>query len=142
VTGIRFRRPSRRALAITTLCLVALAGVAVMPANVQETAVNIAAVTGFYAGLVFVGGYHLLTGGKWRDDPVGVNIMLLCSAVTGLFALRCLTLILGDGYPGQRLARLALFAATAAALIWRSRIMIAAQFANLLPPDRQDDDVD
>jgi len=101
------------------------------PIHVQQVMVNITTITGFYAGLVFVGGYHLLTLGKWRQSGMGINVMMLCGSVTGLFGLRCLALLLGDGYPGQLLARQILFALIVGALIWRTRIMVRAQMANL-----------
>lgn len=110
---------------------------ACLPDPVLSALTDVGAVTGFYAGAFFVGGYHLLTQGKWRGSDMGVNVMVVCASVTALFGLRCLALVFGDGFPGQAAAKLVLFAAVAGALIWRTKIMVVAQMANLRDEEDQ-----
>lgn len=120
-----------RRVVVAVLIVGAFVGMLFTPGYAVGMVTDALGVTAFYAGAFFCGGYHLLTLGRWRHSEMGVNIMVLCASITALFGLRCLALLLGEGYPGQAAARVVLFAAIVAALIWRTKIMVSAQMANL-----------
>ncbi len=87
--------------------------------------VNVAAVCVFFGGLVFAGTYHLLA--PWWRSAEGINFMTMAGALTGIFGLRCLALVLGDGYWGQTAVRLLFFVVIGAALWHRWTLLIKAQ---------------
>jgi hypothetical protein len=93
------------------------------------TLINVAAAFAFFAGLVFMATYH--AAAPWRRSAEGQNLMLVSGGVTGLFGLRMLALVFGEGFPGQLLVRLLLFVALAVGLSWRWWLMLRAQMTNL-----------
>lgn len=124
---------SRSRLAAAGVCAASVLVLLVLPRLVLLRAIDVAAVAGFFGGLVFCVTYATLA--HWWRSEEGRNIMLVSAGATGLLALRCLTLVFGDGYWGQLQLRFALFAALTVGLWWRWRLMLRAQLANRTRPD-------
>lgn len=95
----------------------------------MTTLINVVGVFAFFAGLVFMATYHTLA--PWRSSAEGQNVMLVTAGVTGLFGLRMLALVFGEGFPGQLIVRLVMFVALAVGLAWRWWLMLRAQLTNL-----------
>jgi hypothetical protein len=93
---------------------------------------NIAAVFVFFGAGVFVATYSLLA--PWWRTQEGVNVMTFTLATAGLAALRCLAMILGNGFAGQDVLRVVLMTAIAAAAWHRWVMVMRAQLRNLHPP--------
>lgn len=73
----------------------------------MTTLVNIAAVVAFFAVGHFMLTYHLLA--RWWRSTAGRSVMAWSGCGLGLLFLRMLTIVFGDGYPGQDVLRLVAF---------------------------------
>lgn len=87
--------------------------------------ISFLAVCILFGGAVFMATYALLA--PWWQSEAGRNIMTFTAGVTGLALLRVLTFFFGDGYPGQTVLRVLLFAGIAVALWWRWAMLLRAQ---------------
>lgn len=99
--------------------------------------INLVAVVAFAGGLFCV--FIYASGAPWWRTDEGRNYMTFTAIATALFGLRVLTLVFGDGYPGQTLLRAVLFTAAAVALWWRARIIYRVQIRDHLEWLRQKD---
>lgn len=89
--------------------------------------VDVVAVVAFFACANFIVVYSWAA--RWWLSEAGVNVVCLTGAITGLFGLRCLALVFGDGFPGQTLLRLILFTAITGVIYWRTRLLVKAQIS-------------
>jgi hypothetical protein len=119
-----------RVLAPTAaLTTVAVALLAAGGPQARATTVNVLAVCGFFGGAFVLLIHHI--AGTWWKTEAGRHLFLFAAAITGLFALRCLTIMIrpghamaGPDFPGQDWMRVLLFTAVVAGLYWRVTIMI------------------
>lgn len=93
---------------------------------------NIAAVFVFFGAGTFVATYSLLA--PWWRSQEGINVMTFTLATAGLAGLRCLAMILGEGFAGQDVLRVLLMTAIAVACWHRWVMVMRYQLGNLRPP--------
>lgn len=98
----------------------------------MNTLHNVLAVIGFFGAVVFVATYAAV---PWWRSREGFNVMVVSVSVAGLFGLRCLTMIFGDGYWGQPVLRALLFVAIGGAMWHRWWRLLKAQIATAIPAE-------
>lgn len=90
--------------------------------GVVEQMTGVAAAVAVAGSVCFLVRYLRIPWWRSRDAAVretGWHVVTFTAAVGGLAALRVVTIVLGDGWPGQEWMRLAMISVAAAAAWWR-----------------------
>lgn len=97
--------------------------------------------------LVFVVSYHFLTGGAWRETPLGRNVMAMmgaCVALLGLAVIRTFVPWLGDHLQWIRLGAFLIVAyiiGRRVQLLYRYQLQGRLSLAELSQRDRERDSI-